>query len=55
MFFEAVKHLTEALCLNALFTLQVENSPVLLVGTKISTMFKVEWQFNLPFQNMIDK
>jgi hypothetical protein len=53
MSFAAMTHLAEGLCLNALLKLKVENSPIWLVGTRIPTVFMMEWQFILPLKTLI--
>jgi hypothetical protein len=46
--FAAMLHLAEGLWLNALLMLNIENSLICLVGTRIPTVFMMEWQFILP-------
>jgi hypothetical protein len=50
MSFSAMMHLDEGLCLNAMPTLKLENTLILLVGTRISTVSMMEWQLILPLK-----
>jgi hypothetical protein len=49
----AMTHLAEGLCFNALLTLNVDNSLIRLVGTRIPTVSKMEGQFILPLKTFI--
>jgi hypothetical protein len=51
--FAAMAHLAEGLLLNALLTLEVENSLICLVGTRIPTVSMMEWQLILPLKTLI--